>query len=279
MCVDYSVLLMRATAQRHADAQLQADARGGDGGVREKLAARVTMDAIFASIVGLYSTILDLAAEWPKLTGTIFGGAFLTGAWAYWKRPIINVRFGKKEGSHAGVTVDFKNAQGEVIGRVPVKYFRMRIKNIGWTTIKGCSGQLIKVTRRVAGRKPAIFDGDEYHLGWAHHPESATRDIQRRQSHQMDLATLVLQPRGPNQLIVGGLGRHRPNNLSDFLDSYRGKATYTLDVLVSADNARPRQVSIEVAFDPPQDDLTYIPFNTRAPWWRLWWWLRVQWSR
>jgi hypothetical protein len=133
--------------------------------------------------------------------------------------------------------------------------------------------------RRVVGEKPAIFDGDEYHLGWAHHSQSDSRDIQRRQSHQMDLATLVLQPRGPNRLIVGGLGRHRPNNLSDFLDSYTGKATYTLAVLVSADNARPRPVSIEVAFDPAQDDLTYIPFNTRFPCWRLWWRLRVQWSR
>jgi hypothetical protein len=238
------------------------------------------MDAIIASVVGLYSAISDFATEHPQWFGSISLVGVLGVLRAYWKRPIINVRFGKKEGSHARVTVDFKNAQGEVIGRVPVKYFRMRVKNIGWTTIKGCSGQLIKVTRRVAGKKPAIFDGDEYHLGWAHHSQSDSRDIQRRQSHQMDLATLVLQqPRGPNRLIVGGLGRHRPNNLSDFLDSYTDKATYTLDVVVSADNARPRQVSIEVAFDPAQDDLTYIPFNTRFPWWRLWWQLRAQWSR
>jgi hypothetical protein len=236
-------------------------------------------ESVYAFVFDLYSYISALAAEYPNLTKTISVGAVLAGLWAYWKRPIINVRFGKKEGSHAGVRVDFKNAQGEVIRRVPVKYFRMRVKNIGLTTIKGCSGQLIKVTRRVAGRKSAIFDGDEYHLGWAHHSQSDTRDIQRRQSYQMDLATLVLEPRGPNRLIVGGLGRHMPNNLSDFLNSYTGKATYTLDVLVSADNARPRQVSIETAFDPEQDDLTYIPLNTRFPWWRLWWRLRAHWSR
>jgi hypothetical protein len=107
---------------------------------------RVAMDAIIGSFVGLYSAVSDLAAEYPNLTKSIGVGAVVAALWAYWKRPIINVRFGKKEGSHARVTVDLKNAQGEVIGRVPVKYFRMRVKNIGWTTIKGCSGQLIKVT-------------------------------------------------------------------------------------------------------------------------------------
>jgi hypothetical protein len=52
-----------------------------------------------ASILDLYSAILDLAGEYPKLTGTISLGAVLTvltAVWAYWKRPIINVRFGKK---------------------------------------------------------------------------------------------------------------------------------------------------------------------------------------
>jgi hypothetical protein len=124
------------------------------------------MDATIASIVGLYSAISDLASEYPNVTKTISISAVLGVLWAYWKRPIINVRLGKNEGSHAPVTVEFKNAVGQIVGRAPVLYFRMRIRNIGLTTIKGCSGQLIKVTRRVVCERPAVFDSDEYHLGW-----------------------------------------------------------------------------------------------------------------
>jgi hypothetical protein len=70
-----------------------------------------------------------------------------------------------------------------------------------------------------------------------------------------------------------------PNTLADFFNSYSGKARYTFDVLIAADNARPRKIPIEVVFDPAQAGLNYIPLNTRYPWWRIWWWLRAQWSR
>jgi hypothetical protein len=152
----------------------------------------------------------------------------------------------------------------------------VRIKNAGLTTIKDCSGQLIKVTRRVVGNAPAIFDTDACNLGWAHHPQSDTRVIPRGTSFQVDVATLVLPPNGGSQLFVGGYGRQMPSTLLTFLNSYSGKATYTLEVLITADNARPRSVPVEVAFDPEQTDLSYIPVNTRYPWWRLWWWLRAQ---
>jgi hypothetical protein len=49
---------------------------------------------IYASLFDLYSAIADLAAEHPKLTGTISVGAMLTALWAYWRRPIINARLG-----------------------------------------------------------------------------------------------------------------------------------------------------------------------------------------
>ena len=241
---------------------------------------RVAMDAIIASIGGLIS---DYAEKHPTLThwitvaaGTISVGALLATAWAYWKRPIIRVRLGKKE--HASITVEYKDEQGKIVGRLPVKYFRVRIRNGGLTTIKECNGQLIKVTRRVVGKVPAIFDNDECYLGWAGYSQSVTRNIPRETSFPMDVATLVLQPNGGSQLVVAH-GQVMPNTLRDFLNSYSGKATYTLDVLVAADNARPRKVPVEVAFDPKQTELTFIPFNTRYPWWRLWWWLRAQWSR
>jgi hypothetical protein len=61
----------------------------------------------YQSILDAFSTISGLAAEYPKLTGTISVGAMLTALWAYWKRPIINVRLGKKEGSYG--TIDDLN--------------------------------------------------------------------------------------------------------------------------------------------------------------------------
>lgn len=232
---------------------------------------------VYAFVFDVYSYILALAAEHPNWASAISLSAVLTAAWAYWKRPIISVRLGKKE--HASVTVEYKDAQGKIVNRLPVKYFRVRIRNVGLTTTKECNGQLIKVTRRVVGKVPAIFDNDECYLGWAGYSQSVTRNIPRGMSFPMDVATLVLQPYGGSQLFIVGLGMTIPNTLREFLNSYSGKATYTLDVLVAADNARPRKVPIEVAFDPKQTELTFIPFTTRYPWWRLWWWLRAQWSR
>jgi hypothetical protein len=73
--------------------------------------------------------------------------------------------------------------------------------------------------------------------------------------------------------------RTMQNTLAHFFKSHPGKARYTFDLLITADNSRSRKVPIEVVFDPAQTDLDYIPLNTRYPWWRLLWWLRAQWSR
>jgi hypothetical protein len=237
------------------------------------------IDTVRRFIVDLYLYTSVLVAEHPKWASAVSMSAVLSGAWAYWNRSIINVRLGKREGSHAPVTVDIINEKREKIAQVEAKHFRVRIKNAGLTTIKNCSGQLRRVIRRVAGDKPAAFDGDEYHLGWAHHSHSDMRDIQPRQSHQMDVATLVLQTPRSNQLYIGGLNRSLPHTLRDFLSSYKGRATYTLDLLISADSGKPRQVFVELTFDPYQDELTFIPFNTRLPWWRLGWILRAHWVR
>jgi hypothetical protein len=244
------------------------------------MGAFTTFTTIFAWLSDTYSFISDLATEYPKLAGMISIGAVLSVCWAYWRRPIINVRLGKKEGSHAPVTVDLRNEEGQIVAQTRVKYLRLLIKNAGLTTIKDCTGQLIKVTRRVAGEKPAYFDTDRYEFGWANYRKSDKRDIMRWQSFHMDVATLVLLSNDRSLLIFGGLGRPgMPNTLDEFLKSYQGKATYTYDLLIGADNARPRVVPVEVEFDPEQTDLKFIPLNTRYPWWRLLWWLRSQWSR
>jgi hypothetical protein len=133
--------------------------------------------------------------------------------------------------------VPLLNAEGKTI-ETQAKYFRLRITNAGLTTIKDCSGQLLKLTRQIAGEEPECFDRDTYVFGWAHNGESNKRDISRRQSCSMDLATLT-DDGGRSQLFFGGLGRRMPTTLADFLNSYSGKATYRYDLLISADNARP----------------------------------------
>jgi hypothetical protein len=225
-------------------------------------------------MLGLFSAISELAAEYPKITSVISVGAIFAAFWAYWKRPIINVRLAKSAGSHAGTPLVGKNAQGENV-EVEVKYFRLRIKNIGMTTVKNCSGQLIKVTRRVPGQELAIFDTETYRFGWAHYSQSETLDIPCGMSFHMDVATLGPSRDGRSQLFFGGMGRVTPNTLAKFFNSFSGKATYRFDLLISADNARPKKVPVEVVFDPEQTELSFIPLNTRYPWWRLWWWLRA----
>jgi hypothetical protein len=57
-----------------------------------------------------------------------------------------------------------------------------------------------------------------------------------------------------------------PNTLAYCFKSHPGKARYTFDLLITADNARSRKIPIEVVFDPAQTDLKYIQLNTRYPW-------------
>jgi len=130
--------------------------------------------AKYSSILDLYAAVSDLAAQHPTLFGTISLGAIGGILWAYWKRPIINVHLGKKAGSHGPVPI-----LGQIIQAM---YFRVLVKNAGLTTIKDCSGQLLKVMRGVAGRKPECFETERYVFGWAHYPQSDKRDIARWQS-------------------------------------------------------------------------------------------------
>jgi hypothetical protein len=56
---------------------------------------------------------------------------------------------------------------------------------------------------------------------------------------------------------------------------FKPKGTYTFKVLVASNNARPRWIPVEFAFDPAHDRLEFKPVNrTRYPWWGRWRWLR-----
>jgi hypothetical protein len=218
-----------------------------------------------------WTAISNFPTDYPRLTGwfssAVSAGVLLTALLGYWKRPIIKVELGDKAASHGWVPLLHKNQQGEAI-ETPVKYLRLRITNAGLTTVKDCSGQLLKVTRRVPGNKPNYFDSERgYAFGWAHFDKSDKRDISRWQSY--DIATLVFSPDGRGQLLFGGLNRSMPTTLAAFLNSYSGKATYRYDLLISADNARPRIVPLELDFDPERDSLKFIPFNTRYFGWQI----------
>jgi hypothetical protein len=154
----------------------------------------------------LYSVLSDLAAEYPKtfgaITSAISVGGILAAGWAYWRRPVINARFGKNEGSHGLVMVDYRNGQGSIVRQEPVKYFRLRIKNVGLTTLKECGAQLIKATRRVVGEGPDVFDTDTYQFGWANYSQSDTRNIPSFGSFHIDLATLRMMPNGRSEFFL-----------------------------------------------------------------------------
>jgi hypothetical protein len=64
---------------------------------------------------------------------------------------------------------------------------------------------------------------------------------------------------------------------------FKPKATYTFEILIASDNARPRsKIPVEFTFDPARDYLEFNPVNrARYPWWGRWRWLRSrqEWGR
>lgn len=69
------------------------------------------------TVADLYAAVSGLVAEYPKLCSAISVGGILTAGWAYWRRPIINARLGKKAGSHGLVMVDYRKAGSFVESR------------------------------------------------------------------------------------------------------------------------------------------------------------------
>ena len=181
-------------------------------------------------------------------------------------------------GSLGEVTVDFRNDQAK-LSIAPEYVFAFVIKNDGLTTIKDCSGQVVGVTRRVAGQKPARFDTDRYDLGWANSSKSDKRNIMRSQSFHMDVATLVLLPGSRSRLIFGGLGRPMPNTLREFLNRLKIKQhTHMICSSALTTHARERFQSKSCLILIKPISIADL-LNTRFPCWRLLWWLRSQWSR
>jgi hypothetical protein len=136
------------------------------------------------------------------------------------------------------------------------------------------------VWRKAADKE--FFNLDPRTYGWSNDATSKKRDLPYKAAHTLDIARLVM-PEGGGSSVLFWNPDEMPATLYQFLQrvsSPPSEARYTFRVRIDAENenARTRIVPVEFLFDPSRTDLSFLPFNTRYPWWRLWWWLRAQWS-
>jgi hypothetical protein len=181
--------------------------------------------------------------------------------------PVISVRLDERNGCY-GLVPLYRGGQKAS----DAKYFRLRIENTGFFSIKECSGYITKITKRV-GAVHTVSEEEVLDLGWPHHPDIHTRDIPRGAFFYMDIATLHLLPAGGSKL-----GVRVPTNLLHFFDD---KDTYKFEILIASENARPhRKLPVEFTFDPASTDLTFTAINrARYPWWKFWRWPTMMWPR
>ncbi len=112
-------------------------------------------------------------------------------------------------------------------------------------------------------------------LAWAH-KDTEARDIPRGAFFHLDVASLYLLPTGR----VLQVAHRTPTTLAPLFSG--GKATYEFEILIAADNARPRRVRVKFDYDPQSDELNerrLEPVNKpRYPWWSCWRRLRSRWQ-
>src|SRR5262249_15773003 len=153
--------------------------------------------------------------------------------------PVISVRLDEKKGSYGQVPLV---APGNPSVTSQAKFFRLHVENTRYSSLKGCSGYITKMAKRVQGMGSAQAHLEIIDLGWAHR-STEPRDIPRGAFFHLDVATLHLQP-GGNVLWIS---HYMPTNLVAF---FAGKATYEVDILIAADNDRPRRIHVEFGIDP-----------------------------
>ena len=225
-----------------------------------------------------------MATDWTALliaAGT--GGLAAAVITAFVKHlvfhPVISVRLDAKKGSYVQ-TWFFPSSEARATaqellgpgGTVPtaseVRYLRLHVENTGLSTIRSCSGYITKMTKRALGIE-SISKQEVVALTWAH-KGTEPRDIPRGAFFHLDVASLYMMPNG-NLLRIS---HELPSSLLPFVD--KAKATYELEILVAADNARPRhRIPVKFTYDPNSDKLDFEPVNrARYPWWARWRWLR-----
>jgi hypothetical protein len=205
--------------------------------------------------VKLWAAIADFAKTYPALVGFLGGlsvwaiSAFVT----HWvMHPVISARLAKRRGCY--VETDVGNPP-----QYKAKYLRLFVENTGLSSIKDCSGYITKITKR---RDGMIIPSEEevVELVWSQ-KNTDPRSIPRGAFFYMDVISLHLMPHG-KKLAVARL----PYSLVSLFDPSAGD--YEFKILIAADNALPRPLTVKFSYDPNSNDLTFtsIP-KARFPWW------------
>jgi hypothetical protein len=184
-----------------------------------------------------------------SLAATVIGA--LVKHWVM--HPVISVRLDRELGSYGPVTVNHFDKDQNVIATNPARFLRLHVENTGLSSIKDCCGYITNLSKHTASGK-TVPHKEVLDLGWAHHPQSPSRDIPRGAFFHMDVATLHLwhlasppQPqRRPRELRPPVL----PTTLLNFFDD---KGTYELELLIAADNARPQARPIKIPVVVPSE--------------------------
>lgn len=144
------------------------------------------------------TTLVTLIGGW--VVGVLSSSTALGLYVKHWSRPIISARLQLKRGSYGPVTRIELDGQGKPTGAThEAKYLRVQVENTGLTTIKDCSGHVVRLTKFV-GKKKVRGPYENFGRGWSHNPSSEKYDIARGAAHTLDIATLVLRPGGKSTL-------------------------------------------------------------------------------
>jgi hypothetical protein len=180
--------------------------------------------------------------------------------------PVISVRLDEARGSYPPVIDVYRvDGQGNPV-KHKARFLRLHVENTGLSSIKDCSGYITHIRKNVAGTLSGSKE-EVIALGWAHH--ASQRDIPRGAFFHLDVVSVQQWP-GPEWKL--NLPQGIPNTLTEFL---AGKATYVFEILIAADNARPRRrIPVKFDYDPTASDaLKFDPVNkARYPWWAFWRW-------
>jgi hypothetical protein len=181
----------------------------------------------------------------PILIGFAGGGVTATlinAAVKHWCRPIISARLVPDIGCY--VESGRGNPQTHT-----AKFLRLQVRNTGLSLLESCAGYITRITKRQNGQ--VINDQREVlELVWSHQ-STAPRDIPRDAFFYIDVAALDRLAAGNNVL---SFGRPLPHSLTGLV---AGRASFELDILIAAGNAKsfPRKVRFD--YDPANAELAF----------------------
>jgi hypothetical protein len=206
--------------------------------------------------VTLWAGTLEFTKQYPALVSAVAGGVTALAISSFVKHgimhPVISAVLVKRRGCYVETDV----------GDPPqykAKYLRLLVENTGLSSIRDCSGYITKITKRRDG-KDIQSEDEVVDLGWSSKSADA-RSIPREAFFHMDVISLHLKPSG-NELKIARL----PYSLVGLFDGTA--ADYEFNILVAADNARPRPLAVKFSYDPNRKDLILTSIRrARFPWW------------